>query len=273
MHLPSRRSLILGARRARDGAPAAAAAARRPLQARPDRGPRRSAAVLRRTRRRPAAASSKCLTAPVSGTVSVGTKASPRAAEWDLAVVDRRSGSVLNGSAAGGCREYTSTVRPQGPAARRPGVPAGRRLSMLTVRYHSVRTAPRPSDRLRAQARARVRQDGRGARTPRGARARPTDHPATGPPGRACCTRAADEQKLNDAGFAYTCDRRRVARDRAEPAHRAAGGQRSTRRAPSRRADLPSGRTTYRTLADIEAELQARWPSRTRRSCASSRCR
>lgn len=198
----------------------------------------------------------RTVTAPFAGVVSVRLRG-PARADWDLALVDRASGRTLNGSAGLRARELADSRVAAGQrvvvqACRRAGT--GRR-ARVTVRFVRVDFKQRGEGyttsvvRVAAGTKAdRERLEALGLDT--------TDH--AGLDGQDVILHsAADERALRDAGFEFDVrigdllGHSRAARRREQRA----GRSRSIRQAAA--AGIPSGRTRYRTLPEIQQELKA----------------
>ena len=154
-------------------------------------------------------------------------------------------------------------LRPQGPAARRPGLPLPRRRRGADARS---RTSAIGGDARKAAAREGPGRRRRHARpgTPQarlqGLGLDLTEHGDARLASRSCCT--APPTRRSCAARASTT-RSGSPTSRRAPRRTAAADRRFAARASSRRA-LPSGRTAYRRLADYELEMKqlaARYPS------------
>ncbi len=183
------------------------------------------------------------VTADASGLVRA-TLAGQGTGDWDLAVFDKASGQPVAGSAAYGMKELAEGVAAKGQALI---VQACRRSGSADTVALNVRSIPLPAPTgekiqlLRVAlptAAARDALDATGLDQTEHARATTQDVLAYG---------AADVLKLTRAGLAYTVITPDVvAADRA--ALRAS--------APSDLKPLPSGRTSYRHLADFQADMK-----------------
>jgi hypothetical protein len=219
----------------------------------------RGGAVIRRT-----------LRAPASGAVSVRTRGGQES-DWDVGLVDRATGRVLNGAASSGSRDYFEALVGKGQklalhACRLDG-DGGLRV---TVRFAKSGTSAEPDETPVRQVRVELRSaferfklESLGLDT--------TDHAA--PSHQDVILHSdADAAKLRQAGLRFTVrqadllrhDRgNRLVERRAQARVRAARRQGPARIAQVATA-LPSGRASYRTLPEINDELRAlaeRYPS------------
>ena len=197
------------------------------------------------------AVSRKTIVSPVDGTIGVTTRGA-RGADWDLAIVDKATNRVLTGSAQPDARETASTFVRRGQrlvlqTCRRDG------SADLRVRYTFTRLPKaRPSSYKLKQVRVSV-LSAQAARRLQKLGLDLADHPGD-LYWDALLHSAADEARLKRAGFSYSVRIKDVlARDRANRL-RDTGASAARARA---RAALSSGRTAYRTLADIESEMKA----------------
>ena len=212
--------------------------------------------VVRRLRSR-----SANLTAPATGAVSVRTSGR-RSSDWDVGLVDRATGNVLNGAAARGSSDYFEALVAKGQRLALQGC----RLSGgggLNIRVRFARAATGGSTGIVRMARVNLatrldadRLAALGLDT--------TDHAGDSHQDVLLHSRA-DEQRLRSAGFSYrvvqadqlrhdAANRRREARAQARVlAARRLGPARAAQAASA----LPSGRASYRTLANINDELRA----------------
>ena len=208
-----------------------------------------------------AAVQIRSLTAPATGAVSVRTSGR-RSSDWDVGLVDRATGNVLNGAAARGSSDHFEVL-----------VAKGQRLALqscrlsgtggLNIRVRFARAATGGSTGTVRMARVnlatRLDADRLAAL---GLDA--TDHAGDRHQDVLLHSRA-DEQRLRGAGFTYrvvqadqlrhdAANRRREARAQARVmAARRLGPARAAQAASA----LPSGRASYRTLANINDELRA----------------
>ena len=272
MHLRSPRSLILAAGCVLAmAAPAAAATAPKPLKAKS--ATLRSASIERQfcaikvTSGRGVA--KMTLKAPVSGTMSVDDTESP----WGRV---GRGGRGPQAQArarrlgAGGCAGVHLDVRPQGPAARDPGLPPGWRLR--AERPLPVHEAPEGEG-------VQVRHEARSGVITNASKERLaalgldlTDHP-TETFWDVLLHSAADEAKLKKAGFSYSVriadvEARDPPTDARSSGRPTSSGRAATRpgspRCPAGGPPTGSSRTSSRSCA--------RSPPRTPGSSGSSRC-
>lgn len=199
----------------------------------------------------------EAVTAPVDGVVSVRTSG-PRSSDWDIGIVDRKTGNVLNGAAGPDANEV-ATAR----------VAEGQKLDLKACRLHGARRVdmtvqftetgpPAPGGKVEL-VRVNVptpfdrdRLDSLGLDT--------TDHPAPAHQD-VVIHSAADERKLKQAGFGYRIrEGDLLGHDRANRLREKRAYDRSRRpgaRASQAATALPSGRTSYRTLPEINDELRA----------------
>lgn len=219
----------------------------------------RGAAVVRRA-----------LRAPANGAVSVRTRGS-QGSDWDVGLVDRASGRVLNGAASAGSRDYFEALVGRGQklalhACRLEGDGALR----VTMRFARSGTATESDDARVRQVRVeigsafeRFKLNSLGLDT--------TDHAA--PSHQDVILHSdADAAKLRQAGLRFSvrqADLLRHDRGNRRVEQQAQARVRAARRqGPARIAQvataLPSGRASYRTLPEINNELRAlaaRYPS------------
>ena len=196
--------------------------------------------------------SRRAVSSPVDGFVTARL-AGPASSDWDLGIVDRATGHVLNGSAQLGSNEIATTAVREGQAlliqsCRRRGsdttvtqsvqftkadVAKGEKVKLVRVNFRT------DFDR---EALATLGLDG-------------TDHP-TPAYHDVLLHGAADEAKLQKANLSY---RTRIAdvqaKDRAARLSEVRAGRSAGSRAAARAA-TPGGRTSYRTLPEIEQELK-----------------
>ena len=238
-------------------APAAAATAPKPLKAKS--ATLRSASIERQfcaikvTSGRGVA--KMTLKSPVDGTISVWTQGR-RGAEWDVAVVDRRREIVLGGSAQEGAREYASALVRKG---QRLAIQGCRQdgASELRVRYQFTKLPKVKASKYGTKlARVAITNASKARLEALGLDL--ADHP-TETYWDVLLHSAADEAKLKKAGFGYSVRIGDVeARDRAN--RRKEQRRPTEQRARGNKAGIaavPSGRTSYRTLEEIETELRA----------------
>lgn len=198
------------------------------------------------------AVSRRNVTAPADGSVTARL-AGPASSDWDLAVVDRATGHVLNGSAELGSTEIATTTVRKGQgliiqACLRKG---SARTVTQSVQFTKAQIATGGKVKLvrvsfrtdfDREALATLNLDG-------------TDHATPGYQD-VLLHGAADEAKLKKAGLSYsTRVADVVAKDRAD---RLADVKRSrsARGRTAARALTPGGRTSYRTLPEIQQELK-----------------
>lgn len=192
------------------------------------------------------------VTAPADGFVTAKLSG-PASSDWDLAVVDKATGKVLNGSAALGSNEIASTAVKQGEqlviqSCRRSGSDT---TVTQTVQFTKATFAQGEKTKL---VRVRYRTDfDREALATLGLDG--TDHP-TPDYQDVLLHGAADQTRLEKSGLSFTTRVADVvAKDRSD---RRADLQRSrsAKGRSSARAATPGGRTSYRTLPEIEQELK-----------------
>ena len=184
---------------------------------------------------------------------SVLARATP---DWDLALI--AGGDVLNGGAGPGADELADSRVRRGQRVDAPGLPPhGRGPQRRDPRPlgHGGPHAARRRLRARGSCGCRSRSAGDQARLA-GLGLDTTDHPAPTYQD-VLLHSAADERRLRAAGFTFAVRVGDVLRqDRANRrAERARGGSRTARAAAT--VGIPSGRTSYRTLPEIEQELKA----------------
>jgi hypothetical protein len=192
------------------------------------------------------------LTSPVRGTVAVRTKGG-RGSEWDLAIVDRKSGNVLTGSAQLGASEYAVTFVGKGQrlalqTCRRSG---GAKLA-VTYRFTKLPKLKASNYKLK-QVRISATSDAAKRRL-QGLGIDLAD--SSGDVyWDALLHSARDEAKLKRAGFSYAVTIRDLT---AHDRHNRLAEERASRKATGvrARAALTSGRSSYRTLGEIETEMQ-----------------
>ena len=194
----------------------------------------------------------KGVTAPADGFVTARLSGAA-SSDWDLAVVDKATGNVLNGSAGLGSNEIASTAVRNGQqlviqSCRRSGSATTVTQSVQFTRAATAKGAKVKLVRVRfrtdfdREALATLGLDG-------------TDHPTPGYQD-VLLHGAADQAKLEQAGLSFTTREADVlAKDRADRKADLRRGRSAKGRA-SARAATPSGRTSYRTLPEIEQELK-----------------
>ena len=195
-------------------------------------------------------------TAPAAGLVQARLSGK---GDWDLAVFDAKTRRYVAGSA--GVRAPTSSPRASSARARRSraGLPlprrAATRASCPIVAVDAARErvgAGEPSQVVEVEHAEQRRQA-----APAGASA--STSPSTAAPDciEVVLHGAADARKLATPAFAYTVE---IADLAARAAARTARADRRSQ-PRTRRSALPSGRTTYRRLADYEARDEAARPA------------
>ena len=191
--------------------------------------------------------------APVRGTISVRTKGAA-GSDWDLAIVDRKRDLVLTGSAQPGAREYASTFVRKGQrlvlqTCRRDG------SSKLTVKYRFTKL-PKVKASKFATKQVRVTLTGAASKNRlAGLGLDVADHP-TETHWDVLLHSRADLAKLKKSRLSYTVTIGDVARkDRANRLSEQRRGRASG--AKARTSATPGGRTSYRTLPEIETDLRA----------------
>jgi len=194
----------------------------------------------------------RSIVSPVDGVLGVRTSGSA-AADWDLGIIDAASGKALSGSAQITATEYATALVQKGQrlvlqACRRNG------SDRLSVSYRFTETAKAAASDAKTKlvrvstptAAAKARLAGLGLDT--------TDHP--GPDyWDTLVSSAAQERSLTSAGLDFSVRIADVkARDRANRLKE----QRTARSAAGRAAAraIPSARTSYRTLPEIEQDLR-----------------
>jgi hypothetical protein len=194
----------------------------------------------------------RSIVSPVDGVLGVRTNGAA-SADWDLGIIDRASGKALSGSAQSAADEYATALVRKGQrlilqTCRRSG------SSTLSVRYgFTAVKAAKASDyevklvRVATPTSAsKARLAGLGLDT--------TDHPAP-TSWEVLLHTAAQERKLTAAGLEFST---RIAdvkgRDRANRLKERRNGRSAAARSKARA--IVSGRTSYRTLPEIEEELR-----------------
>ncbi|MDQ4125664.1 MAG: hypothetical protein M3134_08705, partial [Actinomycetota bacterium] len=187
-------------------------------------------------------------TAPDAGFVGVRLHGA-RTSDWDLALFDAATGRMLDASLAFGSNEVTiaQVVRGQKVAVQACRRTGGDATVPMTIDFTAlVLEAPKHTMQL-------VEVD---ARTPwdfqrlQALGIDTTDH-SDGSGQDAILHSPADARKLTEAGFTY---RVKIADLAAQDAKDRASEQEFAR--SGRRAATPGGRTSYRTLADYQADLK-----------------
>jgi hypothetical protein len=198
------------------------------------------------------AVSRRAVTSPVDGFVTARL-AGPASSDWDLAIIDKATGRVLNGSAQLGAREVATTAVRKGQAVliqtcRRTGS-----VTSVTQRVQFTKAATASGEKVKL-VRVALRTDfDREALDTLNLDV--TDHP-TPTYHDALLHGAADEAKLRRANLSYTTRVADVhAKDRSARVAEVRAG-RSARARAKARAATPGGRTSYRTLPEIEQELK-----------------
>jgi murein tripeptide amidase MpaA len=196
--------------------------------------------------------SRRTVTAPADGSVTARL-AGPSSSDWDLAVVDRATGHVLNGSAELGSNEIATTA-----------VREGQQLIIQScLRKGSARTVSQSVQFTKAELAkgAKVKLVRVSFRTDFDREALATldldttDHATPGYQD-VLLHGAADEAKLKKSGLASSTRVADVlAKDRTDRLADVKRG-RSAKGRKAARALTPGGRTSYRTLPEIEQELK-----------------
>jgi len=192
-------------------------------------------------------------TAPAQGYLTAALRGGA-GSDWDLGLVDAASGDHLNGAASLGANERTTAWLREGQevsvqACRHEGAAS----VPLTLDFTEVTfSASEEAQKLQLVRVALPREGDAGRLQALGLDT--TDH--AGPGYQDVLLHSdADAQALRDAGFAYDV---RVAdvveQDRQDRAVEKAAA--SSRRARLAARAIPSGRTSYRTLAEIQDELR-----------------
>ena len=196
----------------------------------------------------------RSFTSPVEGIASVRLSG-PASSDWDLAIVDQSSDKVLDGSANLGASELATAFVSSGQgvvvqACRRSGEAAtvGLSVDFTPVKRNGASDYTTKMVRVSLGSKADFKRlEGLGLDT--------TDH-ATETYVDVLLYSAADERTLRGTGLDYA---NRVADVRAKDNANRQSEQRARRSARSRaaaRAATPSGRTTYRTLPEINEDLK-----------------
>ena len=195
----------------------------------------------------------RSITSPVNGVLGVRTNGAA-SADWDIGIIDRKSGKALSGSAQSAADEYATTFVRRGQrlvlqACRRNG------SDTLGVRYAFTRLPKAKKSKYDTKlvrvstptAASKARIAGLGLDT--------TDHPAK-TYWDVLLYSKAQERKLRAAGLEFSTRIADVkARDRANRLKEQRNGKASAARAKAR-ASIVSGRTSYRTLPEIEEDLK-----------------
>jgi hypothetical protein len=197
--------------------------------------------------------SRRTVTSPVSGTIAVWTNG-PASADWDLGIVDAASGNALNGAATTGADELATAFVRDGQrlvlqTCRRDGA-ANLRVSYAFTRLPRAEPSTYKTKLVRVttvSAADKQRLAGLGLDT--------TDHPGEFHWDVLLHT-AAQERRLKASGLGLST---RIADVRAHDRANRLKEQRAGRARAARlkaRAAIVSGRTSYRTLPEIQEELK-----------------
>ena len=195
----------------------------------------------------------RTIVAPVDGVLGVRTNGAA-SADWDLGIIDAATGKALSGSAQTAADEYaTALVRKDQrlvlQLCRRDG------SASLSVRYAFTKLAKAATSDYETRllrvatptAASKARLAGLGLDT--------TDHPAP-THWDVIVSSAAQERKLKAANLDYSVRIADVkARDRANRLKERSNARSAGARAKARAA-IVSGRTSYRTLPEIEEGLR-----------------
>ena len=198
------------------------------------------------------AVSRRTVTAPADGSVTARL-AGPASSDWDLAVVDSKTGNVLNGSAELGSTEIATTAVRRGQkliiqSCLRKG--SARTVSQ-SVQFTKAKLATAAKVKL-VRVNFRTDFDREALQT---LQLDTTDHPNPGYQD-VLLHGAADVAKLQKSGLTYsTRVADVVAKDRTERLADLKRG-RSAKGRKAARALTPGGRTSYRTLPEIQQELK-----------------
>ena len=197
----------------------------------------------------------RTVTAPADGIVDVRMSGAG-GSDWDLALLDA-SGKVLDGGAGLGTRELSNTFVRKGQAitiqaCRRFGAAGAVNLAVRFIATDKATAGAGYAVKLvRVPLATRLDHDRLS-----GLDLDTTDHPAPDHQD-VILWSAADEQKLRDAGFSFSVEVADVAaKDVANRRFEQQAKRSPALRARAARA-LPSGRTTYRTLTEINDELKS----------------
>jgi hypothetical protein len=204
---------------------------------------------------RGATVAKRTVRSPVDGVVSVRLRG-PKGSDWDLGVLDKVTQRTLNGSAGLTADELADSRVAKGQritvqACRRSG--AGGQAT-LRVRFTRVDFKEQGEGYTTKVVRVRVVTAAERERLA-SLELDGTDHP--GPAWQDVILHsAADEAKLRDAGFAFSVHiADLLGQSRANRLQeRRAGKSRKLKQAAA--AAIPSGRTSYRTLPEIQQELK-----------------
>ncbi len=201
-----------------------------------------------------AGVTTRTVTAPADGVIDVRMSGA-QSGDWDLALVDA-SRKVLDGSAGPGTQERSNTFVREGQAitiqaCRRTGAGEAANLAVRFIATDKATTESGYKVKLVRVALAtqfdRIRLQGLDLDT--------TDHAAPDHQD-VLLWSAADERKLTGAGFSFGVEIADVqAKDNANRRFEQRAKRSATYRSRAARA-LPSGRTTYRTLTEINDELK-----------------
>ena len=198
------------------------------------------------------AVSRRTVTAPADGSVTARL-AGPASSDWDLAVVDSKTGNVLNGSAELGSTEIATTAVRRGQkliiqSCLRKG---SARTVRQSVQFTKAKLATAAKVKL-VRVNFRTDFDREALQT---LELDTTDHPNPGYQD-VLLHGAADVAKLQKSGLTYsTRVADVVAKDRTERLADLKRG-RSAKGRKAARALTPGGRTSYRTLPEIQQELK-----------------
>ena len=198
------------------------------------------------------AVSRRTVTAPADGSVTARL-AGPASSDWDLAVVDSKTGNVLNGSAELGSTEIATTAVRKGQkliiqSCLRKG--SARTVSQ-SVQFTKAKLATAAKVKLvRVNFRTDFDREALQTLQPRHDRS-----PEPGLPGRPAARRRRRGEAA-EVGLTYsTRVADVVAKDRTERLADLKRG-RSAKGRKAARALTPGGRTSYRTLPEIQQELK-----------------
>ena len=212
----------------------------------------------------------RAYTAPSDGFISVRT-AGPAGSDWDVAVVDRSTGRVLNGAAGVGASEIVTAIVRSGQelavqTCRRTGVDA----VDVTVRFISADFSAAQTGYALKLVRVPVKTAAERENL-RSLGFDTTDHAAPEHQDLFLSSQE-DENKLTNAGFAFSVQIADVAARDRENRLVEQRAKRSTRRARARPPTCrAAGRPTGRFPTSKRSSSSSRWT--TRPSCGSSRCR
>jgi hypothetical protein len=195
----------------------------------------------------------RSIVSPVDGVLGVRTSGGA-SADWDLGILDAASGAALSGSAQRAANEYATALVRKGQrltlqTCRRTGT------GTLAVRYAFTKLPKAESSGYQSKLvrvatptdAAKARLAGLGLDT--------ADHP-TRSHWEVMLYSKAQERELTDAGLEFTVRITDVrGRDRANRLQERRNGSAPVARARAR-ASIVSGRTSYRTLPEIEQDLK-----------------